>query len=106
MFKTRTVDVLGVKYRIVYQKHVLDANDKLVDGAIEYYKKKIFLTSTLDKYDMAKTLLHEMAHAYARELGGISGEDVENVTIDGISNCFFSFLAHNKTLAREILRLI
>lgn len=96
--KLKRVKIGPIVFDVVEEVNLIGENRRL-DGRITYAEAKIRLDRDLNKQSMIQTLLHEMVHAVAQQLGRpIEDEDL----IDAIAYSVYQVLQDNPDLWKEI----
>ena len=74
---TRTLDLLGRLWTVVFEKGVLYIDDKEVQGSCEEHKQALRISGKLCREAQRSTLLHEIRHAFDIMIHGEHPSDEE-----------------------------
>jgi hypothetical protein len=100
MKKIDSLKVGAIRYKVEYV-HDLKRNEQKLDGHIQHSQTKISLDAGLNHQAMVQTLLHEIVHAIATQIGR---QEIREGVVDALAFGVYQVLRDNPALAREILK--
>ena len=100
MNKPAHIKVGAIQYHIEYVPDLRDG-DKKLDGHVRHSETKISVDARLSSQSGVQTLLHEIVHVVATQMGK---QELDENIVDAIAYAVYQVLRDNPDLVKTIMR--
>jgi hypothetical protein len=101
MKKPTTIKIGAIYYEVVAVEKLLDEKHSKLDGSVRHARTQISLEVDMNHQATVQTLLHEIVHIVATQLGK---QELEEPLVDSIAYAAYQVLRDNPEFVRLVMK--